>query len=125
MEFFKVVTSFCKLLFETNNFGLGSVPLLCLVSELREMPPLGLKFRKTFRSFNLSNISSWSQEISMPILVQIYQSVFKLQANIHSPQHIQSLMTCHAKIPQVGSGPINGCSVALFYQGRLRKYGFT
>jgi hypothetical protein len=37
MEFFKVVTSFCKLLFETNNFGLGSVPLLCSVSELREM----------------------------------------------------------------------------------------
>jgi hypothetical protein len=68
----------CNLLFETNNFGLGASLLSCLVSELQEPPSPGLEFRTIFQSFDLSEIFFWSQEISMPSLVQICISIFEL-----------------------------------------------
>jgi hypothetical protein len=62
---------FWNLLLETNNFGLVSVLLLCLVSELQELPWPGLELRTVFRSCDLYKMSSWSQRINTPSLVRI------------------------------------------------------
>jgi hypothetical protein len=68
----------CNLLAESNNFSLGAVLLLCLVSELQELPSPGLEFRTLFQSFDLFKISFWAQGISMASLVQIGESVLEL-----------------------------------------------
>jgi hypothetical protein len=39
---------FCNLLSETNTFGLGAIPQLCLVSKLQELPLPGHKPRTVF-----------------------------------------------------------------------------
>jgi hypothetical protein len=67
----------CNLLAETNHFGLGAVLLLCLVSELQKLLSQGLEPRALFRRLDFSKISSWYQDVIMPILGQI--GVFDLE----------------------------------------------
>jgi hypothetical protein len=45
------MSPFCYLLFESNNFGLDAVFLLCLVSELHETSSPGLELRALFLAF--------------------------------------------------------------------------
>jgi hypothetical protein len=75
---------FCDLLFETNNFVLGAVPLSCLVSELQKPPSPGLELRTLSRSIYLPAFSSWCQGISMPSLVQIGVCLVELEVSIHT-----------------------------------------
>jgi hypothetical protein len=42
---------FCNLLFETNNFRLGVILLLCLFSELRETPSPRIEIRTLYPEF--------------------------------------------------------------------------
>jgi hypothetical protein len=67
-----------NLLFESNNFGLGAILLSCLVSKLQETPSPGLELMTNIQNFDLSEISSLSQGISTPHLVQIVLSGLKL-----------------------------------------------
>jgi hypothetical protein len=61
----------CNLVFETNNFGIGAILLSCLVSTLQELSSPGLELGTASGYFDVFEVSSWSQEISVPNLVQI------------------------------------------------------
>jgi hypothetical protein len=74
---------FCNLHSETNNFALVAFLLTCLDSKLQKSPAVGLKLRILFQSFCISKISSCSQGVSMPHLMQVCLSILELQENIH------------------------------------------
>jgi hypothetical protein len=62
---FGVVAFIPVIPFVTNVFVLGTVLVSCLLSELHEPLSTGLQPRTFFQSFNLSEISSLIQDISM------------------------------------------------------------
>jgi hypothetical protein len=80
----------CNILSATNNFALDVCLLSCLVSELQERPSPGLELGTIFQSFHLSKISSCSQGLSMPRLVEVGLSVLELQANTENYKHFDS-----------------------------------
>jgi hypothetical protein len=49
--------SSCNLFIETNNFGLGNVLLLCVVSKIQKSLSLGFEPRTFSQSFDLSKLS--------------------------------------------------------------------
>jgi hypothetical protein len=61
----------------------------CLVSELHEIPSLGLELSTLFRNSYLFSISSWYQGISFPSLVKIGTPVLALYANIRTHTNFQ------------------------------------
>jgi hypothetical protein len=77
---------FCNLLFETNNFCLGTVLLSCLVFKLQEPPSLVLELKTIFRSFYLPKTPPWSYGISMPSF-GANQYISSRAMNIHTHTH--------------------------------------
>lgn len=75
---------FCNFLIETNNFGLGTVLLQCLVSKLQEPPLPGFELRTIFFIVLSFLVSCWSQGIGMPKFGFKFLYPFLSYTNIHT-----------------------------------------
>jgi hypothetical protein len=75
----------CNIPAKTNNFGFRAVRLLCLVSELQEPPSPGLESSTLFGCFDLSKISYWFLEISVPSLRQIVLNTLSSYKRTYTP----------------------------------------